>query len=78
MMEDTKAQVGHIRAEDAKILSEALSIFRIRIEGIVLDGGDDYKDPVAIKVYHTDEDVSCLDHQKIVCFLEDHFGDRFN
>ena len=41
MMEDMGEQVGHIRADGAKILSEALSLFRIRIDGSVLEGGDE-------------------------------------
>ena len=48
MTEDMTAQVGHIRAEDAQILSEALSMLRIRMDGIVLDGGGEYKRYVVV------------------------------
>ena len=75
MTEDMDEQVGHIRADDAKIMSEALSIFRILLDGTVLEGGDNYKDPVELDVHLTDELVQ---GGEVISFLRQKFGSRFN
>ena len=48
-------QVGHIKKEDAKPISQALKMFKMKMNGTITNDGDDYKMPVAVHVFTTEE-----------------------
>ena len=69
-------QVGHIKKEDAKPISQALKMFKMKMNGIITDDGDDYKMHVAVHMFTTEE-IDNEQVKKIVNFFYSSFGRSF-
>ena len=69
-------QVGHIKKEDAKPISQALKMFKMKMNGIITDDGDDYKMHVAVHMFTTEE-IDNEQVKEIVNFFYSSFGRSF-